>query len=123
MPRMRSMWLNMTCVWQSNSPGSRTRSERSTDSSPSRPVPTSAIRPFSITTSATDREPERGSNTRAPASRVLMIVLLLRQGAAGVIPVRGSDTRREGVAGVAPPGGPVSDDHTFGTAATGPRAR
>ena len=48
----KSSWRDATWMWQSNSPGRSAFPVTSTPSSPSRPGPTSTIRPPSMTTSA-----------------------------------------------------------------------
>src|SRR5262245_9865033 len=62
----------MTCVWQSNSPGSTARPAQSTRSSPSRPGPTSTMSPSSTTTSASARAAPVPSKTAPPANSILV---------------------------------------------------
>src|SRR5262245_63684562 len=60
-------------MWQSNRPGSSAFPPHSTASSPSRPGPTSTMRPSSITTSASAIPAPVPSKTRPPRNTVLVI--------------------------------------------------
>ena len=59
-----------TCTWQSKKPGDTNPPEQSTDSSPSRPGPTSTMRPSSTTTSPSVGAAVVPSYTKPPVKRV-----------------------------------------------------